>query len=143
MNPLTILQLDLCAPLIYCKDEALSPFAHTNLAEDTLFCFDITPEQHLSIEPEEAQYLGELRFAGTLAPHPETLTEPPIIELPQGTYMFAQVLKLLDRAGCIWMAMEVQKEGLWRRFTLERQFYLRYLVEEERTLTQVFRPYRA
>ncbi|MDR2633372.1 MAG: hypothetical protein LBC51_07090 [Treponema sp.] len=143
MNPLNILQLDLRAPLIYRKDAALSPFAHSNLAEDSLFCFDIAPEQDLSIEPDETQYLGELLFAGTLALHPDTLPAPQSIELPQGTYMFAQVRELLDREGCIWMATEVQKEGLWQRFTLERRFYLRYLVEEGKTITQVFRPYRA
>jgi hypothetical protein len=143
MNPLSILQLDLRAPLVYRKDASLSPFTHTNVPEECLFCFDLSPAQYLSIEPEEAHYLGDLLFAGTLAFHPHTGAEPPVIELPQGTYMFAQVRELLGREGVIWMATEVQKEGLWQRLKLEKGLYLRYLVEEGKTITQVFRPYTA
>ncbi|MDR2797448.1 MAG: hypothetical protein LBB80_03820 [Treponema sp.] len=143
MDPLTILQLDLRSPLVYCKDETLSPFTPTNLPEESLFCFDLAPDQYLSIEPAEDPYLGAVLFAGTLPLHPDTLAGPQVIELPQGTYMFAQVRELLDRDEFIWMATEVQKEGLWQRLQLEKQLYLRYLVEEGKTITQVFRPYRA
>ncbi|MDR3116175.1 MAG: hypothetical protein LBU25_11735 [Treponema sp.] len=143
MNPLRIVQLDLRAPLVYRKAEDLSPFTHTGLPEDSLFCFDLSPDQHLSIEPAEDHYLGPVLFAGTLPLDPDTLAGPPLIELPQGTYMFAQVRELLGREGFIWLATEVQKEGLWQRLTLERRLYLRYLVEEGKTITQVFRPYRA
>ncbi|MDR1031021.1 MAG: hypothetical protein LBL76_09145 [Treponema sp.] len=141
MNPLTILQLDLRAPLVYRNDETLTPFACTGLAEERLFCFDLDADQGLSIEPNEAHYLGPLLFAGTLALDPEALTVPERFELPQGTYMFAQVKQLLPRDQVIWMAAEVQKEGLWQRMNLEKRLYLRYVVEAEKTITQVFRPY--
>jgi hypothetical protein len=141
MNPLTILQLDLRAPLFYRKHETLTPFAYTGLPEESIFCFDINSTQDLSIEPEEAHYLGPLLFAGTLALDPEALAAPERIELPQGTYMFAQVKQLLSRDQVMWMATEVQKEGLWQRLNLEKRLYLRYLVEAEKTITQVFRPY--
>ncbi|MHB9293428.1 hypothetical protein Holit_02550 [Hollandina sp. SP2] len=142
MNPLTILQLDLRAPLVYGKDPSLSPFAYRNLPEESLFCFGLALDQHLSIEPEADQYLGEVLFAGALTLHPDT-AEPLEVELPQGTYMFAQVRKLLDQEEFIWAATEIQKEGLWQRMKLENRLYLRYLAEEGETITQVFRPYRA
>jgi hypothetical protein len=141
MNPLTIVHLDLRAPLVYRKDASLRPFVHRGLAEERLFCFDLALDQRLSIEPEADQYLGEVLFAGALTLHADAVTEPPAIELPQGTYMFAQVRKLLDREGFIGAAIEVQKEGLWQRMKLENRLYLRYLVEEGETITQVFRPY--
>jgi hypothetical protein len=137
MHPLTVLHLDLRAPLYYRKDEALSPFAGRGLPEESIFCFDLPLAQYLSIEPDEAHYLGDLLFGG--APEPEPVPER--FELPQGTYMFAQVQELLDREACIWMATEVQKEGLWQRLRLEKRFYLRYLLEHGKRVTQVFRPY--
>ena len=143
MNPLTILQLDLRAPLVYRKDTSIIPFTHTNLPEESLFCFDLAPDQYLSIEPEEEHYLGDLLFAGTLILDPDTDAGSQVIELPQGTYMFAQVRELLGRERFMWMATEVQKEGLWQRWKLEKRLYLRYLAEAGKTITQVFRPYSA
>jgi hypothetical protein len=40
------------------------------------------------------------------------------------------------------MAIEVQKDGLWERLEPDSRIYLRFLTEEGRELTQVFRPCR-
>jgi hypothetical protein len=40
------------------------------------------------------------------------------------------------------MAIETQKDGLWERLEPDSRLYLRFLTEDGRELTQVFRPYR-
>jgi len=37
--------------------------------------------------------------------------------------------------------VEVQDEGLWQRLKLAKRFYVRYLFEENRGVTQIWRPY--
>lgn len=141
MNPLNIMRLYLHAPLFYGKDESLAPFEYTSLSEEILFCFEIAPTQYRCIEPDETGYLGPLVFRGRSASQssPQSLSEQ--IELPAGTYLFAQVREIIGREDFIWMAAEVQKEGLWERLALENRLYLRYLFEDGKSVTQVFRPY--
>jgi hypothetical protein len=47
----------------------------------------------------------------------------------------------LTRDQWIAMAMEVQQEGLWRRLQPETRLYLRYLQEDDRVVTQVWRAF--
>ncbi|MDR2760212.1 MAG: hypothetical protein LBB78_12625 [Spirochaetaceae bacterium] len=60
---------------------------------------------------------------------------------PRGTYLFAQMRENLTRDQWIAMAMEVQQEGLWRRLQPETRLYLRYLQEDDRVVTQVWRAF--
>jgi hypothetical protein len=140
MYPLKILRLDLYAPLFYSKDMGLKPFEYTDLLGENLFCFEIDPAQSLSIEPEKEHYLGNFVCGGVLDPEPSPSKEPEIFELPTGKYIFAQVQDILNQEKFIWMAMEVQKQGLREGASLENRLYLRYLFEDGKGVTQVFRP---
>ncbi|MDR0568074.1 MAG: hypothetical protein LBG87_02580 [Spirochaetaceae bacterium] len=140
MNPLNIIRLELYAPLYYRQDMELKPFAYTDetdVSEESLFCFEIPPDQYLSIEPEYDRYLGDVLFRGLAVSGPAENG----CELSAGTYLFAQVRDLLCREDIVWMAMEIQKDGLWEQLALTNRLYLRYLFEDGATVTQIFRPY--
>jgi hypothetical protein len=138
MKSLNIIRLDLCAPLYYSKNEELRPFEYLPSLEEMLCCFEIAPDQCLNFEPDHDLYLGTLVFAGE--PEPQSaLSEQ--LALPEGKYLFAQQRELLSREAIIQMAIEIQKEGLWERLSLENTLYLRYLFEDGTGVTQIFRPY--
>jgi hypothetical protein len=158
MDEPRLLRLELRAPLVYREDPALQPFEaaaspETEPAADpgeTIFLFELDAAQGLSIEPDPARLLGPLVFSGRPAAEGAEAkpggAEPggpgPRRELPAGRYLFAQERRLLNREECIEMAMEVQKDGLWERLRPEPRLYLRFLTEDGRTVSQVFRPYR-
>jgi hypothetical protein len=143
MSDFPILSLDLLNPLIYKTREDLSPFedAPDLSVEESLFCFEISPGQYRNFEPLEP-YLGPLVFKGASAPpEEEEGDDPSLRQLPRGKYLFAQQREILGREDCIKMAWEIQKELLWRRLQPGPRLYLRYLFEDGRGVTQVFRPY--
>ncbi|MDR2495385.1 MAG: hypothetical protein LBD24_09220 [Spirochaetaceae bacterium] len=136
---LNVMRLTLYAPLFYDPDHTLSPFAVAGKgAGETLFLFAIPQEQAFSIEPEPEGYLGAPLFAGT-ARVEEGSGE---FALPAGNYLFAQARGELDAADVVWMAAEVQKDGLWEKRVLTDRLYLRRLFEHGGPVTQVFRPFR-
>jgi hypothetical protein len=138
---LHILNLHLQAPLFYARDESLEPFNYDPSKGELLFYFEIDGAQYRSIEPDRGSYLGRLVFGGVLV-HPSSAEHGPgsLLELPRGQYLFAQGPEIADREGYIQMAVEVQKEGLWQQLSLDRGLYLRYVYEDEKPHTQVFRP---
>lgn len=141
MDTLRVLNLHLEAPLFYARDETLQPFSGGPFQAERLFYFELDPAQYLSIDPDQDAYLGRLIAGGALVQPSSAGHEPPsFLELPRGQYLFAQREAIPDREGYIQMAVEVQKEGLWRRMNLDRTLYLRYLYEDEKAVTQVFRP---
>lgn len=133
-----MLKLDLRAPLFYIQDRSLNPFNHAPATGEYLFCFEINAEQGFRIDPQGETYLGPLINRGREAP--EKTGSACDFELPSGTYLFAQMRELLSREASINMAMEIQKEGLWERLRLGFRLYLRYLFEDQRPVTQIFRP---
>ena len=139
MSDFPILSLELLNPLFYSAREELRPFEYEpELAEgELLFCFEINPDQYRNFEPQEP-YLGPLIFKGVSAPPEEG---PSLGQLPRGKYLFAQQREVLGEEDCIRMAWEIQKEVLWRRLQPGPRLYLRYLFEDGRGVTQVFRPY--
>jgi hypothetical protein len=139
-NP-RLLRLELLAPLVYAEDRALKPFLLGAEGGERLFLFEIDTAQGLCFEPDPRLFLGPLIFSGRAA---ESGGEAgPRRELPAGSYLFAQERRPLGREDCIGMAIEVQKDGLWERLRPEPRLYLRYLVEDGRRVTQIFRPYRS
>jgi hypothetical protein len=147
MSDFPILSLDLLNPLIYKTREDLSPFedAPDLSVEESLFCFEINPGQYRNFEPREP-YLGPLVFKGASVPaetpaEEEGEEDPSLHQLPRGKYLFAQQRAILGQADCIKMAWEIQQELLWRRLEPGPRLYLRYLFEDGRGVTQVFRPY--
>ncbi|MDR1398579.1 MAG: hypothetical protein LBJ41_01460 [Treponema sp.] len=134
-----IFRLDLCSPLLFVRDERIKPFVYKDVAEEALFCFKVSPDQAGRIDPEVERFLGELLFGARRVS--DTAIEVMALELPAGAYLFAQEREALSQEDWLFMAMEVQKEGLWERLKLGDNVYLRCLFEDNSTVTQVFRPY--
>ncbi|MDR3191635.1 MAG: hypothetical protein LBT87_01065 [Treponema sp.] len=141
MSEAETIRLELRASLFYREDRSLVPWRPVAAGtEERLFCFTLDAVQGRSIEPDPARFLGPLLAAGRSA---AGSAEPAGgLELPAGSYLFAQRREALDRQAAIEMAMELQKDGLWERLKLEDRLYLRYLFEDGKIVTQVFRPYR-
>ncbi|MDR1635842.1 MAG: hypothetical protein LBR93_00750 [Treponema sp.] len=146
MNEIKTIRLELCSPLFYREEGGLVPWAPEQPGlEDSepgerLFCFAVDSVQGRSIEPDPARFPGPLVAAGRST----TGSAEPAggLELPAGTYLFAQQREALGREAFTEMAMELQKDGLWERLKLGDRLYLRYLSEDGKRLTQVFRPYQ-
>jgi hypothetical protein len=148
----TLLKLELLAPLFYTEDRNLEPFRPPEGAEETLFCFEIDGLEGRSIEPDPSAFPGTLRFGGRAVPAAgETIPGgglPPARErkgyvtLPKDRYLFVQTEGVLDRQHFAETAVEMQKDGLWERLEPENRIYLRYLFEDGRRASQIFRPYR-
>jgi hypothetical protein len=142
-------RLELRAPLLYTRSPDLVPFG-PEADRERLFCFALDETQGKSIEPDPAAFLGPLLAAGyepsaATANAAETGSRE-TLELPRGHYLFAQERRTPPngppgRDEVISMAIEVQKDGLWERLSLEGRLYLRYLYEDGSIVTQVFRPY--
>jgi hypothetical protein len=141
----SLLKLHLAAPLFYRKEPGIRPFVSAPPGGEILIRFEIAPSQVLAFEPDGAEYLARLDSAGILEPAGEAELPGPggaegYLELPRGDYFFAQAWEALDREAFIALAVEVQKEALWQRLVPDSPVYLRYLHEENRPVTQVFRP---
>ena len=139
---LTIHTLDLRAPFEYLPDTDLDPFT-TPVYSEQAACFLISPELSTSIEPPEVSYLGTLLFSGRIAQdlnREAKHADPLSCTIPKGLYLFAQIRSSVDRELFTAMAIEVQKEGLWRKLEMEPRVFLRVLMEEDGIVSQVFRP---
>ncbi|MDR0387064.1 MAG: hypothetical protein LBH57_03415 [Treponema sp.] len=147
MAEFTVKKLILAAPLVYRKDDSLRfPSCGTD-REEVLFRLALDPSQSRSIEPDRAAFPGRLVTAGSPAGRKEegegsgNVNAPDLLELPAGTYFFAQVREpALGTETLINMIIEVQQEGLWERFSLDERLYIRRLFEDGRAVVQVFRP---
>jgi hypothetical protein len=134
-----IIRLNLLSPLYYVRDEEADPFGRREGSGEMLFCFELDPVQGLSIEPDEGRLLSALVFGGRAAGG--GASEKAALQLPAGKYLFSQVREPVSREEIAGMAAETQKEGLWQRLSPGKELYLRYLFEDGRGVTQVFRPY--
>jgi hypothetical protein len=127
-----ILRLNLVSPLLFTPHEG-SPFGpieeQSEGGGESLFCIELASPESLKFEPEPAGLLGAL-----------VRTEKPT--LPAGLYMFSQMRQMLCKDEILEMAVEIQKEALWQRLIPEPRLYLRYLYEDGRGVTQIFRPYK-
>jgi hypothetical protein len=158
MSESTAVKLELAAPLYYVR-ASLAPFAWACKTEapqtEQLFCFQLDSAQCRSIEPDADKLLGSLLFAGQNfsgagAPqnetsqkkmtHNEAEATEAAIQLPAGKYLFVQRREALNREACLALAVEQQKDGLWERFALADKLYVRYLFEDGKPVTQLFRP---
>jgi hypothetical protein len=136
-----IITLNLLSPLYYTRDETADPFAWKAENGEMLFCFDLDPAQSVSIEPDESRLLSGLVFGGRAAEEGAGEPYEGWFRLPAGHYLFSQSREILSRKEITEMAAEAQKEGLWQRLRLGGVLHLRYLFEDGRGVTQVFRPY--
>ena len=148
MEKCPLIKLYLRSNLVYAEitdfypDTMISPPAEKTagkqVREELLFCYELDPKQGRSIEPERDKLLGALVFAGEKA---ETMVESAqTVTLPAGKYLFVQRREALNREEWLDMAVEQQKDGLWERQKPENRLYVRYLYEEGKPVTQLFRP---
>ena len=153
MEKTPLLRLDLRAPLFYAKIAGLPPetpiFAGTAADgsslpknEEFLLCYELNPAQSRNIEPEKELLLGPLVFAGRGTGGSDSPQEE-AVSLPAGNYLFVQ--NRGENGHCApseWldMAVEQQKDGLWERNKPGSRLYVRFLFEDGRFVTQLFRP---
>ena len=143
-----IIRLNLLSPLHYIPGEDPEPFNYREGSGEKLFCFELDEAQFRSIEPDRKKLLGKLVFGGAAAGtvpgegrNVDHISGEKPEELPPGNYLFAQKREILGEDKIIDLAVEIQQEGLWQRLLPERRLYLRYLFEDGRGVTQLFRPY--
>jgi hypothetical protein len=148
MEGIFIVNLELCSPLYYLsvKDLPLKPDKN----DEFLLQYELNPIQSRDIEPDKEQLPGILISSGVKTEdntleHEDKLT-PQTVVLPAGKYLFSQLRTDLNDENPLnfytdWLdlAIEQQKDGLWERYKLENKLYVRYLFEDGKFVTQVFR----
>jgi len=108
--------------------------------EEYLHFYEINPRHSNSIEPAQRQFLGDLVFIGKKSS--DETENGKQVALPKGNYLFTQQRseKPLSQADWLNLAIEQQKDGLWERNKLENSLYIRFLFEDGKAVTQIFRP---
>jgi hypothetical protein len=151
MQESRIVKLHLQSPIYYIPDNDLNyrffsremvPTDTAAVSREYLFGFEIAPGEYLNIEPEAGAFLGEPFFRGYTGPTPsgDQCPAAALFTLEAGQYLFMQSQEAMDWEGILDMALEIQKEGLWEGFALDRRLFLRYVFEDGSMVTQVWRP---
>jgi hypothetical protein len=137
--------LRLYASLYYVPDPALRPFHYVE-GKETVMAFELDEKTGRNIEPDPARYLGSPLWTGRAVsvkegsePGGPGSTIPRGFSIPRGVYFFSQIRELPDKDGWTRFAIEVQKEGLWRRNVLGSRLYLRVVYEDGTVAAQIFR----
>jgi len=144
-----IFNLNLASPLYFVRIDDPKPFSRIDIGKgnpnlELLFCFELEEDQYRNFEPTLDNFFDNLLFGGmstgdSKANSAEAGVEKPV-ELPAGEYLFSQKRELLSREEILTLAAEIQQEGLWQRHEPGKKFYLRYLFEDGKIVTQIFRP---
>ena len=140
MKTASLLDFDLCAPLIYSKIDYLPAEIHEN--EEVLLFYELNPAQSSSIEPAKELFLLKQIYIGK-KPQDTGLADADRIILPAGKYIFSQRRgdsPLLKQEEWLDMAVEQQKDALWERYKLSNLLYVRHLFEDGMFVIQLFRP---
>jgi len=145
------MKLKLCSSIIYKNSPEQTP-DKMSVNNELIFCYQLSPEQSQSIEPDRGKFIGALVFVGeaamevvsATATHRENPLEPDQsldVILPAGYYFFTQSRgeRPLNNDEWLNMAIEQQKDGLWERNKLGDLLYIRYLHEDGMFATQAFR----
>jgi hypothetical protein len=146
-----ISKLNLRAPLLYVLQEGVSqnacdPFDYRKEDGEKIFRFELDESLYREFEPDKNAFLRAPVFCGKRAAEVregacEGACENADGELPAGNYLFAQKRGTTNRAEVLDMAAEIQQEGLWQKLLLGKNCYLRYLFEDGKEVTQIFREY--
>jgi hypothetical protein len=133
--------LTLLSPLCYTEAKS-DPFSYREEDGEKLYCFALNESESSSFEPDRKALLRHLIFsANAIHPKEKENTEKNLQLLPRGDYLFAQKREIISREDILDMAVEIQAEGLWRRLKPGNTLYLRYLFEDSKSVTQLYRPY--
>jgi hypothetical protein len=148
MERISMINLQLCCPLFYLSVKDLPVKLSKN--DEFLLHYELNPAQSLNIEPDKEQLPGILVFSGVKTEdntprQKDKLTLQTVI-LPVGKYLFSQLRAdfsdekpLNFYTDWLDLAVEQQKNGLWERYKLENKLYVRYLFEDDKSVTQIFR----
>jgi hypothetical protein len=142
MMNLAYTTLYLRSPLYYVPGAV--PFQYRE-GEETVMAFELNRETAEAIDVDPACYLGTPLWTGKAGPESEAAFSgvqgpgPLPYCIDRGAYFFSQIRELPGKAGWTALAIEVQKEGLWRRNRLGRRLYLRCVYEDGGPAAQVFR----
>jgi len=128
--------LTLLTPLFYTEADS-DPFCYREGDGEKLYCFMLNESESSGFEPDKEALLDRLIFSASAVTRAQGGT---VKALPEGSYLFAQKREILSREEIIDMAVEIQAEGLWRRLKPGNTLYLRYLFEDSRSVTQLYRP---
>jgi len=132
----------LLSPLFYFPEASPDPFSCREENGEKLYSFEIDETQRLNIEPDAKTLLKKLISGGNaVRPGRAAAAGESRLELPAGDYLFAQEREILGREQITAAAAEIQAEGLWQRLEPGNRLYLRYLFEDGRPVTQLFRPF--
>jgi hypothetical protein len=144
-----IIRLNLISPLYYTEETGADPFVSPKEEGEFIFCFELEPLKALEFESGPADFPQSPVFRGKAASPGEGTgsastdsagrVEKPA--LPAGNYLFSQVRDAAGRQEIAEMAAEIQQEGLWQRLKPGTRIYLRRLFEDNKEVTQLFRPY--
>jgi len=129
--------LTLLSPLYYSEAES-DPFNYREEDGEKLYCFMLNENESSSFEPDKNKLLERLVFSASAVTGAQGEA---VKALPKGSYLFAQKQEILSREEIIDMAVEIQAEGLWQRLKPGKIIYLRYLFEDSKAVTQLYRPY--
>ena len=139
MESVSFVRLDLRSSIVYEKIQDLPPDDLKNAVnsqKELLFCYQLDPIQSISIEPKQDCLLGPCIFTGLKTDSDSDET----VALPAGIYIFMQCRENCNQEQWLNMAIEQQKDSLWERYILENKLYVRFLFEDGKTVTQLFRP---
>ena len=132
-----LMHLNLRSPLFYTRVKDLP--REMSEDEEFLLFYELDSVQSRSIEPEKELLLGSLVFTGRRN-NAETGSNDDL-KLPAGNYLFVQYRgPVLSCEEWLEMAIEQQKDGLWERYKLKNELYVRFLFEDGSFVTQLFRP---
>ncbi|MDR2730680.1 MAG: hypothetical protein LBB81_07275 [Treponema sp.] len=132
-----MMNLDLRASLIYEKSGEFQ--ANFNENEEYLICYKLDLTQAGSIEPQRELLLEKEVYIGKKT-YDRAGQGKETVELATGLYLFTQLSEFLNQEEWLDLAIEQQKDGLWERNSLKNELFIRYLYEDGRIVTQLFRP---
>jgi hypothetical protein len=146
MGKTSLINLDLRSPLLYLSVKNLPSKFNEN--DEFLLYYELDPVQSQSIEPVREQLPCFLVFSGVKTDdncQPQGGLTAEEAALPAGKYLFTQSRSLSDEISVNFytdwldLAIEQQKDGLWERYKLTNKLYVRYLFEDGKFVTQIFR----
>ena len=155
VKTLAFTRLTLGQSLRYRRDDALTPFDRANrdaarAGREMMFSLIIDSARGQDFGAASGgRYFAALLNAGKIsaetpehspASSPDPSGAGETVDIPAGTYFFTQTRDIPGEDAITLMALELQREGLWRRLVMENRVYLRYLYEDGSAVTQLFRP---
>ena len=104
---------------------------------EMIFCFEIGETARAEFEPDRKYFPGRLVFFGNSIKNKtaDSAAEPAMIP---GDYLFLQKDGISTEDESAELAMDLHQECLWQRLKPANRYFLRYVYEDNRYVTQIF-----